>query len=28
VKIMPKDYQRALLELQAERIAARTEAAE
>jgi glutamate synthase (NADPH/NADH) large chain len=28
VKIMPKDYRRALLELQAERIAARTEAAE
>jgi glutamate synthase (NADPH/NADH) large chain len=28
VKIMPKDYRRALLELQAERQAARTEAAE
>jgi glutamate synthase (NADPH/NADH) large chain len=28
VKITPKDYRRALLELQAERLAARTEAAE
>ena len=28
VKVMPKDYRRALLEMQAERQAARTEAAE